>query len=407
MPNKLFIRPHSLLMEPDSTFEWALYDIAGHKVGHHRNSDMDSLQQTLMQNGVDQIDVVAFWPASAAYSTAVDLPGNQSRYLSQALPFAVEEQLAQDLDGVHLVAGDKDRTYGFPVVCVDRLSFAQLFDYLNEVESFSLKSVHLDAGALPIGENDLVIALSDDEALLRSNRNSVIGLSRQNLIPYMDAMFLGTAEDSAVDNESLSIRIFVEEDQADDAKLLVAEIEQYPSVAVELESISISTFELLCENTVRQLKAPVDLCQGDFRVASGSGSEWKRWIGVAAILLIGFVLQLGVFIGKGYYYEQQAEAVAQSAVKSYQSAVPGSSSVSPDKLARIIKGKLNQRGQAGSVDVGFLELLGEAGYQFSRAQDKQNFKFSSINYNSQRGELVLELHANNFDQLDRLKNAIV
>ena len=407
MPNKLFIRPHSVPLEEDASFEWALYDIAGNKVGQNSNSDLDALLQTLMQNGVEQIDVIAFWPANASYSTAVELPGNQTRYLAQALPFAVEEQLAQELGSVHLAAGDKDKDFGYPVVCVDKLSFAQLFDYLGEVDAFVLKSICLDADALPVGDNDLVIALGDENALVHSRRNFSIGLSRRNLIPYLDSIFLGTAEDKPTEQETFAIKIYVEDDQAEEAKMLIAEIEQYPSVAVDLETISISQFELLCESAIRQLKPPVNLCQGDFRLVSGSGSEWRRWRGVAAILLLGFLLQLGVFVGKGYYYDQQAQSVAQQAVKEYQSVVPGSKNVSPDKLARIIKGKLNQRSQGGAADVGFLELLGEAGYQFSRSQNKQNFKFSSINYNSQRGELVIELRANNFDQLDRLKNAIV
>lgn len=407
MPNKLFIRPHSLEVNEDSVYEWAIFDIAGHQVNSAKGSDIDSLCQVLMQNGIDTIELTILWPVQAAYTTVVDLPGNQARYLTQALPFAVEEQLAQDIDTVHLVAGTKNREYGYPVVCVDKMIFAELFDAFSQHDVLVLKSICIDADALPLNEHDLSILISSEQILLKSKRNASIGLRPGNLIPYLDAIFLGTAEDTHPEGEVFSIKVFVEAEELEGAKLLLAEIEQYPSVTVEVEEIGISAFELLCECHVRQLKSTTNLCQGEFRLVDSSGAEWKRWRGIAAILALGFALQLGVFWGKGYHYQQQADAIAAQAVTEYRSVAGGSKSLSPDKLARIIKGKLNQQGQAGASNTGFLDLLGEAGYQFSRSADRKNFKFSSINYNSQRGELVLEMHANSFEQLDTLKKAIV
>ena len=55
----------------------------------------------------------------------------------------------------------------------------------------------------------------------------------------------------------------------------------------------------------------------------------------------------------------------------------------------------------------FLDLLGEAGYQFDKSKFKQQIQFKSINYNQQRGELVLEMQAQSFEQLESLKQSIV
>lgn len=407
MPNKLFIRPHSLEINEDSLYEWAIYDVAGKQVSYAGGSDLDSILQVLMQNGIDAIELSIFWPAHAAYTTAVELPGNQARYLAQALPFAVEEQLAQDLDNVHLVAGEKHKEFGYPVICVDKHAFAELFDAFRDSEVLVLKAVSVDADVIPLGEHDLAMVISSQQVLLKSKRNAAIGLSKENLIPYLDAIFLGTAEEATEEGEAFSIKVYIEQDEMEVAKLQLAEIEQYPSVSLHVEEIAITPFELLCECCVRQIKPATNLCQGDFRLLDNSASEWKKWRGIAAILLLGFIVQLGVFWGKGIHYQQQADAVAEQAVKEYRSVAGGSKTLSPDKLARIIKGKLNQSGQGAASESGFLDLLGEAGYQFSQSANKQNFRFSSINYNRQRGELVLELHAGSFEQLDALKKAIV
>ena len=132
-----------------------------------------------------------------------------------------------------------------------------------------------------------------------------------------------------------------------------------------------------------------------------------KWRSVAAILALGLFVQLGVFVGKGIYYNQQAEHVGVVVLEEYKKLVPGSKNVSLAKLPRIIKGKLNQKNQAGASELDFMTLLGEAGFQYKKASDKTGFSFNSINYNDQRGELVMEMRASNFDQLDRLKQAIV
>jgi general secretion pathway protein L len=118
------------------------------------------------------------------------------------------------------------------------------------------------------------------------------------------------------------------------------------------------------------------------------------------------LLQLGVFIGKGVYFSGQAEEVEQLAVKSYQKLVPGTKSMSAQKLGRVIKGKLNQGASNGDVATNFLDLLGEAGYHYSQEKDAGGFSFQSISYSQQRGELIIELRAKNYEQVGRLQQAI-
>ncbi|WP_304439285.1 GspL/Epsl periplasmic domain-containing protein, partial [Oleiphilus sp. HI0125] len=59
------------------------------------------------------------------------------------------------------------------------------------------------------------------------------------------------------------------------------------------------------------------------------------------------------------------------------------------------------------ADVGFLTLLGEAGYQYQQRKNSTDIQFTALSFNAQRGELVIELRAKNFEQMDQLKTAIV
>ena len=54
-----------------------------------------------------------------------------------------------------------------------------------------------------------------------------------------------------------------------------------------------------------------------------------------------------------------------------------------------------------------MALLGDTGFQYQQSKDKLKLKFNSINYNQQRGELLIEMRAESYDQLERLQKSIV
>ncbi len=409
MPHKLFIRPEAELTSDLSLFRWGLYDVSGQKLKSGARSDLDVISQTLMQNGIEEVDIIGLWPASLAFSGYVSLPGNQARYLQQALPFAVEDQLAQDIDSVHIAVGNKHKSGKFPVHVVDTEALSGFIDDLEQfaADQMHLTAVFMDIDLLPLGDNNLVCWVDQLQFLARSSEHNSLASRRDNLLPYLDSLFLGTAEESGEENQPFLLQLYCPREQENALALLRAEMEQYPGLELNIEATDIDDFELLCTSWFHAGRPDINLCQGAFKLANQDRGWWHQWRYVAGIAALGFLLQLGVFVGKGWQYQQEAEALGATALSEYQKAVPGSTKLSVDKLPRVIKGKLNQASQQGAAETDFLTLLGEAGYQFSRSPDKQQLAFKSINYNAQKGELVMEMQAQNFEQLDRLKQAIV
>jgi general secretion pathway protein L len=408
MPNKLFLRPKQALQTSEPVFEWALYDLNHRQMKYGAQDSLESIDQTLMQNGIENTELVFLWPSNAAFSTKISLPGNQTRFIQQALPFAVEEQLAQDVDKVHIVLGEKNSKGEFFVINIDRDLFSFYFDLVNDVlPSCHLNGFYLDSGLLPINEESLVICISKEITLIKNKDLRSIRTSTENLLPYLDTLFLGEIEEEPNVNEPFSMMVYIEESAQESATMLIAQIEQYPNVTIEKEVIQLSEFELICQNQLQRGAKALNLCQGDFKVNSESNSLWRKWRAVALIAGIGFLLQLGVFIGKGMHYEQKAQLIGSQALAEYQKIVPNSKRLTVAKLPRIIKGKLNQKNVGQSVDLDFLALLGDIGFQYQQSQDKQKLKFNSVNYNQQRGELLIEMRAESYDQLERLQKSMV
>lgn len=409
MPHKLFLRPEADQANSIALFQWGIFDVSGQKLktGHH--ADLDVIAQTLMQNGIEELEIIALWPAARSFSGYVSLPGGQSRYLQQALPFAVEDQLAQDIESVHIAVGDKGKHGKYPVHVVDETQFSLFIDELEAFagDEYTIKGVFLDVELLPLGDNDLVCWIDQFSFLAHNAQHASLSSRRENLIPYLDTLFLGTTEESGEDKESFLLQLYCAADQEDDLNLLQAELQQYPGIELKVEALQMQDFDLLCTSYFHLGRLPINLCQGAYKMASQDRGLWQQWRYVAMIAGLAFLLQVAVFVGKGVHLSQQAEEIGALAVEEYQKVVPGGSRISIDKLPRIIKGKLNQQAQEGGPATDFLTLLGEAGYHFDQSPDKQQLVFNSITYNAQRGELVMEMRAQNFEQLDRLKQAIV
>jgi len=418
MPNTLFIRPNQVHQIDTPTFEWGLYDLTGEQVKYGSKSTLELIDQTLMQNGIENVEVIGLWPAYATFSSKISLPGNQSRLIQQALPFAVEEQIAQDIEQVHIALGGKNKASEYSVLNIDYALFEAYFKVLTTGDlAYPLKAIHLDANLLPI-ENlqgqaqAMTLCLSSREVVVNQPDGRAISLAHANLIPYLDSIFLGQAESPLEGNQSdesseFKLHVYIEKAQLDQSKMLIAQIEQYPGVKVSSTEIEFSEFELLCIHYFKMKAPAIDLCQGDFKLNTAGNNVWGRWRSVAAIAVIGLLLQLGVFIGQGVFYNQQADKIGQQVLAQYKKIVPNSRKVTLGKLPRIIKGKLNNSNAASNSAVDFLSLLGEAGYQFKNSKHNSQLKFKSINYNEQRGELLLEMQAQSFEQLELLKQSIV
>ena len=405
MPNKLFIRALSLPEKEDeglSNFEWALYARAGQKLAGGVAEKFENVQQLLDQNAIEEVQVIGLIPANLINSTQVLIPGKQTRFVQQALPFAVEEQLSEDIDSVHIALGDKLSNGNYAVEVINYTLFKTYFDALSST-GLTISAIYSDASLLPIQGVDAVIGFENNWALVDIKPGTVTRVKLFNLVSYFDSVLI--TDEGAESEEIKQVSCFVPPDQADNLKIVLAELQQSEGFEWTTHDLNVPMLELLCESWFQQGTKGIDLCQGDFKIANAAAPSLKKWKAVAAVAAIWFVLQVGVDIGKGYYYQQEADKYSQQALQVYKKLFPAERRVSVNNLRRTLQGKLKLASTSqGNTD--FLGLLSEAGYQYSKLPNNQNIEFKSVNYSDQRQELTIELRAGSFQQLDQLKNGL-
>ena len=127
--------------------------------------------------------VVLMVPGGEVTLAEPELPVRGSARLAQAVPFALEEQLASDVEGLHFAVGSRSAgLVGTPVAVVAR---SLLERWLGACDAAGIHpdAAQADTTAVPVSPNGCTLLLDDTSLFVR----------RANAVPYLlDADPLGT-----------------------------------------------------------------------------------------------------------------------------------------------------------------------------------------------------------------------
>jgi general secretion pathway protein L len=403
MSYRLFIRP--IPVEAGLFhIEWALYNMTGQQQFIGESFSIEEIEQVLQQNNIDELKIVGLIPAEYIFSTAVDIPGKQKRVILQALPYVVEEQIAEDIHHQHLALGGKLPSDLYHVNAINIEVFSSFFDLINSF-GYQIEYISSDASLLGLVDVNAVACVDSDWILFKDNQGLVIRANLSNFSSFLDSVLERRKQaDLNETDKELTLRFFLTDEDKNNLDISLAEIEQKENLKILYVMHHLkNTFELLCEAWYQNEDHGVNLCQGDFESKDKSENTISKWKSVAVVVSIWFILQIGIYVGQGIYYQKQADYYSAVALKTYKALFPSDRYVSARGIERRLKGRLKQVSQK-SNNLGFLELLGEAGYQYSKLPDKGNFQFKSLNYSKQRGDMTIGVIVDSFDQLNNYKS---
>ena len=391
--------------------QWQCEYSAASLLGSEQDTQILDLS-TAFQNAAasqlaDDNEVVVILPGELAILNCVQLPARNQRQALQALPFAVEEQLADDIEKVHLSVGARSSDGRWPVLVVDLAIMASLVDN-SEQANLRLKAVYVDAQMLPASEGHLSILMHDDRVLFHAAQAIAVfdRASAANMIHFL----LGEAVVNHV-----QIRFQADDDeQALLAQQLATEFSALGETQVAIEKIGeVVTENKVIENKVIEnpvlasllLAAPIsaiNLLQGRFTVRQPSGKlPW--WQIAAVVFLFAWIGQLGIQIGSGWYFNYQTNILEKSAEDQYRKLFPDAKHVSSPR--KRLESRLAEGANAGSEN-SFSKLFSGSVQALTSLPDHEGLTIEQLRYQSEQGQLELELKARTIDQLDQFKQAL-
>jgi general secretion pathway protein L len=382
-------------------YNWVLHDASGDAQARGTGDSRDSIEQTLGQNALDNVLLIGLIPGEEALYCLADIPARQSRFIRQALPYAVEEQIAQDIDSVHLALGSHTEQ-GYRVAAVDRERMSQWMHLFSGWEHVRLEAIYPDASLLPRTAGGWSVCLDGDTAMMVSERGEWLSMQSANLGMFVHTLAAPSSEEVVAE---LPVTLYGTETEFEIHQSGISELNASGRLAVRKEVLELMPLELLAYSFHHHLCEPINLCQGMFSTNSDKASPLKPWKPLIAVAAVWFVIQVALHAGMGIYYQNQAEKLRSEAMAIYRDAFPNDRRTHAGNVRRVIEGQLRVAGASGP-EADFITLMKYTGQQYAQLPGNQSVNFSSVNFSRSRGELIVDVRADSYNRLSALRNGL-
>jgi general secretion pathway protein L len=366
---RLFIRLGQSFEQPCTWLVWSEQE--QEIIGSGELSDASALSTLTERAGNRAVDVLV--PASSITLTAIDLPEKGQRQAMKALPFMLEENLAQDVNELHFVVGPRQGD-ALSIAVVAHEQMQNWIEWLTEA-GLKAKCIVPDCLALPLAECDWAAITFGQEILLRTGEGSGVSLSKD----WLDVALPQLLPDSA-------------------ATTTVAGYTELTLAGTDVKEQPLDLPMLVLARGI--LNAPMNLLSGVYQPKREYGKHLSLWRNAAVVFAVVVVLAL---VNKGLNIHQmnaKADAAKVQSEQIYKQVIPGSSRVVNLRAQMESHVRKMQGGGSGSE---FFAMLEGTKAAFAQVTD---LKPTTLRFDSSRSEIRMQVKAKSYDQIEKFKEII-
>ncbi|MCY1270387.1 Type II secretion system protein L [compost metagenome] len=304
-------------------------------------------------------------PVEAVTCCAVRLPTRKGRWLRQALPYAVEELLADEVESFHLGLGGALADGRHRVFAVRRAWLAGWMDLAGKLGPAPV-AIHVDADLLP--EQGTQLLWLDQRWLLGGEGGARLAFAEADWPVLKDACVAPRSGHAPADRQVLD---GVDEwrDEGDAHGWLAAQ-------------------------------KGCDLAQGEFTLVE-ERQRWSRWKPLLGLVGLWLLLQWGFNLVQAWQLQRQGDTYAAANESLYRELFPQDS-----KLVNL-RAQFDQHLAEGSTSGQgrLLALLGQAAQAL--ISEGAQVRVQQLDFSETRGDLALQVQAPGFDALERLRERLI
>jgi general secretion pathway protein L len=350
MPQTLLLRLPSPGQEET---EWLTVDDAGDSQTTRQRGSL-TLAAAVSRNG----KVVALAPATQILLAEPELPPGSGVKLARAVPFALEEQLTEDVDQLNFAIGRRRPRGGTPVAVVSR---SVLQGWIADLSAAGLEPLALYPDISLMPENPAQTVLWLEKGRLAVRRPGALPFAVE-LSPVSEALVVAGVIADPLDTTS--------EPKVPESAILYATREDWALVQREFEGLAQKfdslKVQLLPDGPLpwlaRSLPAAdaVNLLQGDFARATDYGARWRQWR-TAALLAAGLlVAHVGAQALQIRQAKHETKALDGEIATVFSSAMPAEVMQDPRRQMQSRLDRIRKSGAGPEYFLRSLKVLGDA-----------------------------------------------
>lgn len=436
MKNILLIRipPPISEVSDEILVQWGAYSGRGDLSGDVHVSKLSQLKEAWLSatgieistndSGVDNYlpdQVVLLLGGTLVLHRKMAINDGQRKHLNTALPFMIEEDLAENVDALHLanqLSKSKEN------VVVSGIAHNQLQVLLKCLDEQGLGLHHALAEVQFISTEDdrLTIILENNSAIMKFPGQAATNID-------YDALHFILGQINAVEGHDFTQTMI----ELNDAEPAITSVNLYYSEGVftiadeqvarvrswldehgwliEEHRMDESVFEYLSDLYFLQRKSAqplVDLRSGAYQCPRRANRQLRRWRPVALVASLWLMLEMGLMLGEGVTFHQQSSDYWDKSAELYLKIFPQDQQVK-DALASEhrsinVKSRMESRLKTTGDKLAnkpFLPLLQKIS-EISASLPELKIQPVSMNFNDTTGNLVLDLRAESLEAVDKL-----
>ncbi len=413
----------------DTVVQWGTFSMAGEPIGELHLTAIYQLREAWLSEHAadnksnkqpdDPDEIVLLLGGTLCFYKHLTINSGQKKHLGTALPYLVEESLAQDIEAMHIVHGFPTKDLQVSVAAIPHASLQSLLALFEEIQ-LAPNRVLSEMQFLMPDAHCTTLLLDNDAAMVSMPSSEGVTLSYEALplifpehADHEISDTLTAPVDETAPQQPVQVKVYYPDNQLCIPAAQVEEISGllhergYP---VETFPLAESIFALFAGRyfAFRKKNQLIDFRQGVYKCRRRSNRFARRWWPVGAVAACWLVLELGLCATKGFVYQQQAESLWDESIKSYLSVFPNDRQAQQAKarqqrsfnIKQIMENRLKNL-NTQSTETPFLPMLQALSGVVDSVDTKVGLEPRSLDFNEVSGLLVYEFSAKNLEAVNQ------
>ncbi len=367
----------------DDYLRWCVCDDKGNVIG---SADHGSFEQAA--KAAERRRVVMVVAGTEVLMDEVEIPATNLAKALKAVPYMLEEQLAQDVEASHFAFGNKLENGKIPVVVIARQSLEWIQDMAASV-NMNLLEIIPEALAIPLSTDNWTVMTNNGHAAVRLSASRGFSCDTDMLPALLNNTIEGASAEQ-IEEEIRRVRHF---SCGPDESLI------HPDVRTEFARTEVSLFARGLSE-YKKSAGRINLLQGDFGKTEALGKAWKPWRVPAALAATLLALWGGTSFLQYQQLGVEERRLNDGMVSELKRAFPSVQNPERDPV-RQMRSRLRADTGNDIDDTSFVVMMSAVGSALNELKEPT---VNSINFKS--GQLDIVLEAESLQDVDKLKSSL-
>ncbi|NOQ89431.1 MAG: hypothetical protein GQ549_00630 [Gammaproteobacteria bacterium] len=354
---------------------WSWCNTAGELTGKITTGTIAELAEVASEQSA-----IVLLNSQCLHINQLQLPTQNLQKLLKAVPYAIEEFIADDVDDFHFVIHRNKHDNSTSVVGINKATLKNIIQ-LFQTANINVEKIIPDALCLAADDKQWACLNYKNTSYLQTDTTNGM-LVQHDLLPYVIKNKLQDETQTAPEK----LLLFSEQENATAFDQLKDE-HIVDDGSIDVINIVYNTHPLVvfCGNYKQAM--PLNLLQYKFKPTRKTSGYWQHWRLAASLAAIWLVLHLGLTSFQHSQLKDDNVLSKAKIEKIYKKSFPKSKKIVNPRVQ--MEQKLNAlKGSAGNREHGFVFLLAES--FGTLGQDKKSITLQSLTFRNNRMDIGLE-----------------